>query len=218
MSRGVVFDLDGTLLNTLDDIADTVNELLSAGGFPTHSVDSFRRFIGSGVKVLFRRALPAEEQSAADELAVRFGEAYERHWNVKTRPYAGVEQVLEQFRRAETPCGVLSNKPHAFTQRCVQEFFPQSPFRAVLGQRAGAAPKPDPGGAREVAALLDLPTSRIVYLGDSDVDMQTARRAGMLAVGAAWGFRSREELLASGAVEVLEHPTAMFDLLTRLGS
>lgn len=212
----VLFDLDGTLLDTLEDIADAANAVLASQGMPTHPLAAYKQFVGEGVRRLLEKALPTDHRSDATvaRCSSLFAEEYGRRWNAKSRPYAGILSLIENLKEQRLPLAVLSNKPQAFTEQCVQHYFPPASFVCVLGQREGIPPKPDPAGALEIAQALQLPPSQIAYLGDSSIDMQTAVRAGMYAVGAAWGFRSREELLASGAATIIERP---HDLLTIVG-
>lgn len=206
--RAVISDLDGTLLDTLDDLADAANRVLTVAGLPAHPRDAYRYFVGDGLQTLIRRILPQDRRD--DEETGRFVRAfredYSRNWQVKTRLYDGVAAMLTGLREMGILLAILSNKPDDFTRICVRRFLGDWRFEAVLGQRSGMPKKPDPGGALEIAGLLDLPPAEILYLGDSDTDMKTARSAGMFPVGAAWGFRTAEELWASGAGEVAGRP------------
>lgn len=207
----VIFDLDGTLLDTLDDIGEAANRVLIQRGFAPHPPDSYRYFVGEGVRVLFERSLPVEARTA-DVLAAcaeDFRRAYAECWNVQTRPYDGIEDLLAALVGRGVRLAVLSNKPDVFTKLCVREYFPRFPFAAVLGQRDGTPRKPDPAAAREIAAAMDLAPERFVYLGDTAVDMQTALAAGMFPVGALWGFRPVAELLSGGAREVIDRPAEL---------
>jgi phosphoglycolate phosphatase len=198
--RAVVFDLDGTLLDSLADIGDSANAVLAQMGFPAHRPDEYRQFVGEGVAVLFQRALPAD-QRRPDTIArcvSEFQIAYGRNWNVRTRPYDGIAELLDALAARRLKLAVLSNKPHEFTQACVEHYF-VSRFEVMFGQREGVARKPDPAGALEIAERLKIAPGDFVYLGDSAIDMQTARNAGMKGVGAAWGFRSFDELRSAGA-------------------
>ena len=212
---GVIFDLDGTLLDTLRDIAQAANNVLRKFGYPDQPIDAYRYFVGNGVRVLFQRALPEQHRDPAtvDACAVAFRETYSRLWNVHTRPYAGVDELLRSIVAIPLSMAVLSNKPHAFTELCVAEYLPKYDFRVVLGQREGVPQKPDPTGALEIAAQLGLPPNRIVFVGDTAVDMQTAIAAGMLPVGVRWGFRPERELIEAGAQSVLGEPAELLDLL-----
>ena len=211
----VLFDLDGTLLDTLEDIADAANAVLVSQGMPTYSAAAYKLFVGEGVKRLMEKALPADRRSAEaiTRCASLFADEYGRRWNAKSRPYDGILPLLNSLREKHLPLAVLSNKPQAFTQQCVDHYFLARTFVCVLGQRDGIPPKPDPAGAIEIANRLSLPPEKIAYLGDSSIDMQTAVRAGMHPIGAAWGFRSREELLAHGAATVIERPAELVAIL-----
>ena len=210
----VLFDLDGTLLDTLEDIADAANAILASQGMPTHPLAAYKLFVGEGVKRLMEKAIPEDRRSAEaiTRCASLFANEYGRRWNAMSRPYDGILPLLASLRE-KMPLAVLSNKPQAFTQQCVDHYFPCGTFVCVLGQRDGIPPKPDPAGAIETANRLALPPEMIAYLGDSSIDMQTAVRAGMHPIGAAWGFRSREELLASGAAAVIEQPAELIAIL-----
>lgn len=215
--RAVLFDLDGTLLDSLHDIADAANAVLERRGFSTHPHEDYRRFIGDGVDTLFRRALPPER--AEPELLRRcvtdFGNTYAQVWNVKTRPYEGIPPLLDALESLGVTLAVLSNKPDEFTRRCVAHYLSVWPIRAAFGERPGVPRKPDPAGALEIAGLVDIPTSAFLYVGDTAVDMETARRAGMTPIGAAWGFRSAEELRSAGAGAIIESPLELLRFLDR---
>lgn len=212
--RAVIFDLDGTLLDTLDDLADAANRVLAVAGHPVHPRDAYRYFVGDGLQTLIRRILPQDksDDEEADRLILAFREDYGRNWHVKTRLYGGVDAMLTGLRERGVILAVLSNKPDDFTRICVRQFLGGWRFEVVLGQRAGVPAKPDPGGALEIAGLLDLRPAEILYLGDSDTDMKTARAAGMFPVGAVWGFRTAEELRASGAGHLAGRPEELLGL------
>lgn len=212
-----IFDLDGTLLDTLDDIADTANAVLTSHGFPAHDKNAFRYFIGDGVDVLFRRALPAAERG--DGLVLDcvkdFRRRYKDTWNNKTRPFPGIPDLLDELESRGVKMAVLSNKPHDFTETCVSELLPGWDFFMVLGAREGYPLKPDPAPAAEIVGRAGAEPSRVMYVGDSEVDMNTATRAGLFPVGVLWGFRTGDELKESGAKVLIEKP---LDLLGHLGA
>lgn len=213
--RAVVFDLDGTLLDTLEDLADALNHVLQARGLPTHPLKAFRYFVGNGAAMLVSRALPSDQRGDAlhaDCLAA-FREEYSANWNVKTRPYPGIPELLDGLAARGIAMAVLTNKPQHFAELCVRAHFTDRRFAMILGQRDGVPMKPDPAGSREVLQSLNVPARACLYVGDSDVDMTTARNADMLPVGALWGFRSEEELREAGAVEVIAHPTDLLRLV-----
>jgi phosphoglycolate phosphatase len=211
----VLFDLDGTLLDTLADIAQAANEVLGRSGLPGHPPEAYRRFIGDGVAMLFRRALPPDrvEAGLVERCVATFDDTYGRCWDARTRPYDGIPELLDALAGRGLALAVLSNKPDDFTRRCAEAYLGRWPLRAILGQRPGVPRKPDPAGALEVADRLGIPAGRFLYVGDTSVDMETARRAGMHPVGVSWGFRPAEELWASGAGAVIDHPAELLEVL-----
>lgn len=213
--RAVFFDLDGTLLNTLEDLADSANAALEANGLPVHPLEAYRYFVGSGAVTLITRAIPPDKRTDAMVNACykRFREEYSRRWDAKTRPYEGIPELLDELQRRGIRMAVLSNKPQAATEECVARFFPRWPFDPVHGHREGVPVKPDPAGALGMARHLGLNPDEVFYLGDSDVDMLTAVRAGFFPAGALWGFRTEEELVKAGACAVLSHPADLLPLL-----
>lgn len=211
--QAVIFDLDGTLLYTLEDLADSLNDTLREEGLPTHAPDEYRLMVGNGLEMLVVRALPEGLRIAAHVRPIlqKFVEKYGRNQVSKTRPYPGVEQALEDLSAAGLHLTVLSNKAHANTRAVVEHFFPGR-FEIILGMRPEVPPKPDPAGALEIAGELAINPNRFLYLGDSGVDMKTALAAGMYPVGVSWGYRSREELLAAGALRILDSPEEMLKI------
>lgn len=215
-AQAVLFDLDGTLLDTLADIAAAANAALVAEGMPAHPDAAYRRFIGDGVAMLVRRALPegVEHDDARVDRCVRlFHETYATSWNVSTRPYDGIPALLDALAARGLPLAILSNKPDEFTRLCADAQLGRWAWAAVVGQREGVPRKPDPTSALAIAAGLGLGPADVVYVGDSGVDMRTATAAGMRAVGVSWGFRSVEELREIGASAIIDHPAQLLDLL-----
>ncbi len=213
--NAVIFDLDGTLLNTLDDLANSMNRVLVRNGFPTHETDAYRYFVGDGAIELVNRALPVEErrENIISQCLEAFRTDYRENWNIKTAPYEGVPEMLDALKTRKVKMAILSNKPHEHTKKCVAELLPRWGFEIVLGQRNGIPRKPDPIGALEVAELVNISPSSFLYLGDTDIDMKTSVTAGMFPVGALWGFRTAEELKASGAKALISHPLEILPLL-----
>lgn len=216
--RAVLFDLDGTLLDTLEDIADSVNRVLRHSGFPEHALEKYKYFVGDGMDILVRRALPGEgldEATVAGCIeAVR--EEYARHWTDKTRIYEGVPEMLDWLLSRGFQLSILSNKPDEFTRVTVEKFLCRWPFHPVLGARPSVPKKPDSAAAFEVAKITGITPEEFVYLGDTDTDMKTAVSAGMFPVGVLWGFRPAEELFEAGAQIVLSRPMELRDLLRNL--
>jgi phosphoglycolate phosphatase len=215
--RATIFDLDGTLLDTLDDIANAANRVLVARGFPTHPNPNYRTFIGEGVVKLMLRALPETHQDEATVQACvgAYVQEYERTWNALTKPYPGVAEMLDALVVRGLKLAVLSNKPDHFTQQCVGELLAKWPFDVVLGASDKFPRKPNPASAIETAKRLGVPPTECLYAGDSGVDMQTARAAHMCPVGALWGFRGKEELMRDGAQHLISKPSEVLDLLNR---
>lgn len=198
MKKLVIFDLDGTLLDTLADLAASTNEALSANGFPRHATHEYKLFVGNGINKLFERALPEKARTEANVQQIR--EAFLRHYDAHntdlSRPYPGIPQLLEHLQNAGVLLAVASNKYQAATGKLIAHFFPGIRFAAVLGQREGIPAKPDPAVVREILLFTDVNPADTLYVGDSGVDMQTASQSGVTACGVTWGFRSREELEA----------------------
>ena len=213
--KAILFDLDGTLLDTLEDLATAANRALGTLGLPAHPTDAYRVFVGDGLRTLAERILPGEQRSAAqvDALVAAFEREYSRTWNERTAPYAGVPEMLDRLTGDGYRLSVLSNKPDAFTRLCVEQLLPHWTFAPLYGQRPGVPKKPDPAAALAIAAELGLDPAEVLYLGDTATDMHTARAAGMAAVGVLWGFRSADELHAAGARHLITHPGELAPLL-----
>lgn len=209
--KAALFDLDGTLLDTLEDLANATNRALASAAYPVHPVSAYRRFVGNGLRTLVSRALPAGEDasSALDELVRRTGENYARDWAETTRPYPHIPELLERLRGKGIPLAVVTNKPHDWTLLMLDHYFPGQPFAFVQGATPRIPHKPDPAGALKAAHNLNVTPEEAAFLGDSNVDMHTARNAHMLALGAAWGFRGAQELQEAGADHILEDPLDM---------
>jgi len=213
--RAVIFDLDGTLVNTLEDIAESANQALRQVSLPTHSVEAYRLKVGSGNRALVERALPAERQDLVEAVLASQLSYYEEHYYDHSRPYAGVEALLGRLSEEGLKLAVLSNKPDRFVLSLTERCFGNGLFEIRRGQREGTPLKPDPASVLALAAELGVSAGETVFVGDSGVDMETARNAGMLAVGVAWGFRDRAELEGSGCEVFIERPE---DLLGVLGT
>jgi phosphoglycolate phosphatase len=213
--KATLFDLDGTLLDTLEDLADSMNAVLECRGLPTHEVEEYKFMVGDGVSTLARKALPMEwcgEQTIAD-CVMEMRDEYKRRWDKKTRPYDGIPDLLDALTGRGLALTVLSNKPDDFTRLCISKFLGNWRFDAIQGVDEGVRKKPDPSGALTIAAKLDIPPAEFLYVGDTNTDMQTAVAAGMYPVGALWGFRTAGELLASGAKVLIERPGDLLKLL-----
>jgi phosphoglycolate phosphatase len=211
--RAAIFDLDGTLVDSLADIATAMNHSLAQHGFPTHPISAYRDYVGEGVMVLVRKATPtAREEQHASVLAT-YRAYYAEHLFDRTHPFPGIPALLARLADEGVPLAVLSNKSDAFTRRLVEGLLPGVPFRAVYGERPGVPRKPDPTAALGIAAELGVAPADCAFVGDTPVDMNTARNAGMYGVGVTWGFRGVEELRAHGARALA---TTADELLTAL--
>lgn len=212
---GLICDLDGTLLDSLADLGESMNTVLAADGLPLHPLSAYRYFVGDGVEMLAERSLPSRLRSpdTVQEMARRMREVYAGRWSVHTKPYPGIDQMLAQAREAGLALAVLSNKVDRFTREMVSHFFPKVPFAAVVGARSGVPNKPHPQSALRLAQDLGLEPGQCIFLGDTPVDMNTATASGMFPVGVLWGFRGEEELNQAGARRLLAHPSELAGLL-----
>lgn len=209
MYRAAVFDLDGTLLNTLADLTDSGNELLASYGRPPHTEQEFRYFVGNGWRKLMERLLPGEPPERIDEALSRYRAIYEKCLTGKTKPYDGILDMLTALRARGVRLAVCTNKHISAAEALIQKYFPAGLLDAVEGDRPGVPRKPDPAHVRILLEKLGVTPEETVYLGDSGVDMQTAKNAGVLPVGVLWGFREKDELLKNGAKVLLLHPSEL---------
>lgn len=210
-----IFDLDGTLLDTVGDLAAACNRMLVQRGLPEHNYDDYCRFVGNGILRLVERALPEELRTPEYVAAARadFVQFYLGAIDRHTKPYAGIPELLAELTRRGVRLAVASNKFQQGTEWLIGRFFPDIPFDAVFGQRPGVPLKPDPAVVSEILARTDVSRERVLYVGDSGIDMQTARAAGVHSVGVTWGFRSREELRQAGADVLVDRSEDLLRLL-----
>jgi len=211
--KAVIFDLDGTLVNTLQDIAESVNFALRKYQLPVHPVESYRLKVGNGNKVLVQRSLPPEKQHLAEPILKIQMDYYAEHFCDYSQPYPHIPELLTELKTLGLKLAVLSNKPDRFMLPLVGKMFTQGVFDRIQGQTEGIPLKPDPAFALAIAFDLQVAPEQMVYVGDTGVDMQTATRAGMFAVGATWGFRDRDELLQNGAQALIDQPGQLVSLL-----
>jgi phosphoglycolate phosphatase len=212
--KAFIFDLDGTLIDSLADIAESINRMLDARGYPRCEQEVFKQMVGDGMEKLVERALP--EGVRSEELIKICVEEYRAHydmlWNAQTQPYPGIGEMLTEMKARGLKLGVISNKAHRFTVPMTEHFFGKTCFDHILGQRTEVPRKPEPDGAHEMAAVLGLKTEEMAYVGDSGIDMQFAKNSGMRAVGVRWGFRSEAELIECGADLVISSAAELFNL------
>lgn len=196
MKKLVIFDLDGTLLNTIADLAESANYALEKNGFPTHEVSEYKFFVGNGINKLLERALPEGEKSEENIARVRkeFLKHYDLHNIDRSEPYPGIPELLDTLQENGIQIAVASNKYQAATRKLIAHFFPTILFTEVLGQREGINPKPDPGIVHDIIAIAGVSKKDVLYVGDSGVDMQTAINGEVTSCGVIWGFRPQTEL------------------------
>ncbi len=219
--KTIIFDLDGTLLNTLEDLADAANSVLEELGQAALPTEDYRYLVGAGARKLISRmleaaGLPAADEQQLDELLAKYNAAYALNWHAKTRPYPGIRQMLNELRQNQLQLAVFSNKPDAFTQLVIEHFFPDQPFFLVQGQLEGVPLKPDPAALKLICQKLGRAVDEVALVGDSAYDMQAAVRAGVLPLGVLWGFRQKQELVAAGAASLFSQASDLTAyLLTR---
>lgn len=213
MKRLIIFDLDGTLLNTIADLAQSTNYALQLLGYPIHEEAEYNNMVGNGINKLFERALPEGEQTPENVLRVRqqFVPYYDLHNADKSQPYPGIPELLEQLQDKGIQLAVASNKYQEATTKLIAHYFPQIHFAAVLGQREGIPVKPDPTIVHDILAMTGIAQEETLYVGDSNVDMQTAANAHVPVCGVTWGFRPRAELEAY-------HPDYIVDKASMIAS
>jgi phosphoglycolate phosphatase len=193
-----------------------MNGTLRHFGFPVHELEKYKYFVGDGMENLVRRSLPGSAKSdprLISRCLEMMRQIYERNWNVKSRPYPGIPELLDALTARGLKMAVLSNKPHVLTLMAIEGLLPTWRFEVVMGECPPVPRKPDPSSALEIANRLDVEPVGFLYLGDTATDMKTANAAGMYAVGALWGFRTAEELIVSGAKKLIAKPAELLELL-----
>lgn len=215
MKKLVIFDLDGTLLNTIEDLGQAANYALEKNGFATHTMASYPYFVGNGVRRLITRTLPEDNRTTktVDILLKDFKDFYDQHCTECTKPYEGIIELLEELSDQGIMLAVASNKYQAAVTRIIEHYFGKFKFVAVLGQREGINVKPDPSIVFEILADAKVPKAQALYVGDSGVDMETARRACIDSVGVTWGFRPEKELVENYAGSIISHPRDILNLI-----
>lgn len=213
--KAVIFDLDGTLLDTLKDLALTGNRVLASMNLDEHPLEAYKTFVGDGMQTLVARILPENRRTETiiQKTLQLFRDDYAKNWNVHTIMYDGVEEMLISLENMQMPLSILSNKPERFTRLCVEELLTSWNFWPVMGQRSDVPKKPDPTLAFNIADKLGFAAEQILFVGDTSIDMQTAANAGMDSVGVEWGFRTRKELKSNGARYLIQHPKELLDIL-----
>ena len=215
MKKLVIFDLDGTLLNTIDDLGQAVNYALQKSGFPTHNIASYHFFVGNGVHKLISRSLPEDYRSEAtiNTVLADFKQYYGEHMCEYTKPYDGIRELLSKLTSHGVRVAVASNKYQIATERLMRHFFPDIEFTAICGHVDGMNPKPDPSIVFSILAQALVPKANVLYVGDSGVDMETARRACIESAGVTWGFRSEKELNENYADHIIRKPEDILEIV-----
>ena len=215
MKKLAIFDLDGTLLNTVDDLGHAANYALEKNGYPTHSIASYPFFVGNGVRRLIERVLPEDARTVniVDRLLVHFKEYYNEHNTDFTVPYQGIPELLNKLSAHGVAIAVASNKYQQATEKLINHYFPNISFVAVEGQKDNVPVKPDPSIVFEILSKAKMPKADTIYIGDSGVDMETARRACVDSVGVTWGFRPEKELIESHADNIVNSPSEIAALV-----
>jgi len=212
--KGIIFDLDGTLVNSLEDISDAMNTVLTGLNYPTHTYDAYQYFIGSGLRNLVSKALPASNNSD-EQIEICFDcmiNKYREVCTIKTKPYEGIIELLDLLTSQNIKLAVFSNKADELTKKIASEIFPDY-FNATVGLSTEALKKPNPSEALAIAEKWNLKPEEILFVGDSDIDMQTAVNANMFPVGVTWGYRTEAELRASGAKVTIDHPSDLIQIV-----
>ncbi|MBQ1920509.1 MAG: HAD-IA family hydrolase [Selenomonas sp.] len=212
--KAAIFDLDGTLIDSLADLADSANEMLTGYGYPTHALDKYRYFVGNGSRKLIERCLPADkaaDSAFVDEALAKYKVCYDRNLTHKTACYAGIMDMLQTLQAKNIPLGICTNKHQSAADIIVAKLFPQDMFVSVIGDCKDLPRKPDPQKVLLIAEKMGVKPEEVAYFGDTSVDMDTAKNAGMLSIGVTWGFRPKEELVEYGAKVLLDSPLELFD-------
>jgi len=210
----IFFDLDGTLLDSVQDLADAANAALRAFALPEHPVHAYNYFVGDGFEMLIQRAAPSNSDPELRQLVMQQArEAYRQNWAKTSKPYEGIPEMLKELQNRNIPLAVLSNKPHEFTLLTMQHFFPFVRFAYIQGSPPGLRAKPDPALALKMLHELGLEAQKVLFVGDTGVDMITAVNAGMFPVGVLWGFRTEEELRRHGARLILSKAAELFEYI-----
>ncbi|MCD7898304.1 MAG: HAD family hydrolase [Bacteroides sp.] len=215
MKKLIIFDLDGTLLNTIADLAQSTNYALQKLGYPTHEEKAYNLMVGNGINKLFERALPEGEKSEENILRMRkeFIPYYDAHNAEKSAPYPGIPELLNQLNQQGKKLAVASNKYQTATEKLVKHYFPEIPFISLLGQREGILPKPDPTIVYDILQVAGVEKKEVLYVGDSGVDMQTAIEADIASCGVTWGFRPRQELEQFSPDYIIDQASEILQLL-----
>lgn len=214
-----VFDLDGTLVNTILDLGNSVSYALRQYGFPTRTIEEYTNFVGNGTYMLIKRSVPKEffdDEGVCRSVHKAFSDYYALHYADFSRPYENIREVLGKLKNLGVKLCVLTNKPQRFAMDILHKFFPENTFDIIFGSRDGVPKKPDPTAENEIISLMNSDSQRTVHIGDSDVDVYTAHNAGVKCIGCTWGFRTEESLNLAGADFIAHSPEDLVNIISEL--
>jgi phosphoglycolate phosphatase len=213
--KTIIFDLDGTLIDSLEDIAFCMNQVLKELNLPIHKIEDYKYFVGGGISVLVDNSLKGYSMEIKEEVTEKFKVVYDQKLHLKTKPYDGIYELLDELRNLNFNIGILSNKPHEFTISYANNLFSKYEIKEIHGQKKDIPKKPDPIAAINIAKSFDTPCEKVYFVGDTMVDMQTAKNANMIAIGVLWGFRDKEELNENGADFLVNHPLDILKIVNK---
>lgn len=211
----IIFDLDGTLLDTLSDLTDAMNSALESFGLPSHNEIFYKQAVGDGIHLLAKRSLPKQQRTEemTHRLVETMRQVYSQNWNNKTQPYANIPELLSALQNRHLQSAILSNKPDEKTKQCIAHYFPKHAFSIVMGASDLYPLKPHPAAVIQILKLIQVEKEHCLYVGDTNTDMQTARNAGLTAVGVSWGFRDSAELKEHGADIIVDTPLDLLNYI-----
>ncbi len=217
--KAIIFDLDGTLLNSLTDIAESVNSILSKNNLPEHPISAYNYFVGYGIEKLVENALPKDfDKNNFSSFLTDVKTEYKKRQILKTKPYDGITEMLKELNKRKISISILSNKPDEFTKLVVNHFFADIKFDIVLGSRTNVPKKPNPQAVYEIINELNITKENFFFVGDTATDMQTSVNGGITGIGVSWGFREVAELNSSGAKFIIDEPEEIFDVIYGYGN
>lgn len=211
--KTIIFDLDGTLIDSLEDIAVCMNQVLKELNLPIHKMEDYKYFVGGGISVLIDNALKGYSNEIKEEATKKFKVIYDQKLHSKTKPYDGIYELLDELEKLDVNLAILSNKPHEFTLQYANSLFDKYNFKEIHGQKQTIPKKPDPIAAINIAKSFDANCKEVYFVGDTMVDMQTAKNARMIAIGVLWGFRDEKELSEHGADFLVNHPLEILKII-----
>ena len=211
--KAAIFDMDGTLIDSLEDLADSVNDTMIHYNFPTHTLKEYRYFVGNGARKLIERSVPKDKSNDTDfisEVLNYYNSCYEKRLTNKTKPYDGIMELLQKLKSQNIPLGICTNKQQFAAEEIATKLFPPNTFMSVIGDQKGLPRKPNPAKVLKIAEEFNVEPGYVAYFGDTSVDMETAHNAGFLSIGVTWGFRPASELIESGAQILINHPDELW--------